>query len=425
VAHWHTTQVHCTAQIQNCIALFSRGTLANNVRSTVLLEFKTASLCYWVAHWHTTQVHSTAQIQNCISLFSCSTLTHDSSILYSSNSKLHFFVFGWHTGTRLKYIVILELKKIYFFLFGWHTGTIFKYIDELEFKTASLRFSVAHWHTTHVHCNARIQNYISFFSGGTLAHNSSILYSSNSKPHRIVFGCHTGTRLKSTVLLEFKTVSLCFQVAHWPTTQVYCTARIHNCISFFSKLYLCVFRWHTGTRLKYIVLPEFKTASLCFWVAHWLTTQFHCTAQIQNCISLFLGGTLAHWHMTQVHCNDQIQNCISLFLCGTLAHWHMTQVHCNAQIQNCISLFLCGTLAHWHMTQVHCNAQIQNCISLFSGGTLAHDLIPLYCSNSKLYLFVFGWHTVTQFKSTVLLEFKTVSLSFRVAQWHLFISQGS
>jgi hypothetical protein len=368
-----------------------------------------------VAHWHKTQVHCNTRIKQYISFF-------------------------------------------------WHTGTRFKYIDELEFKTASLCFSVAHWHTTHVHCNTRIQNYISFFSGVTLAHDSSILYSSNSQLHLFLFRWHTCTRLKFTVLPEFRTASLCFWVAHWLTTQFHCTAQIQNCISLF----------------------------LCGTLAYWHMTQVHCNAQIQNCISLFLGGTLAHWHMTQVHCNAQIQNCISLFSGGTLAHdliplycsnsklylflfgWHTgtrlkyivqlefttaslsfqvahlhtTQVYCSARIQNCISLFLggtladdsiplycsnsklislflCGTLAHWHMTQVHCNAQIQNCISLFSGGTLAHDLIPLYCSNSKLYLFVFGWHTVTQFKSTVLLEFKTVSLSFRVAQWHLFISQGS
>jgi hypothetical protein len=257
------TQVHCTAQIQNCIALFSRGTLAHNVRSTVLLEFKTASLCYWVAHWHRNQVHSTAQIQNCISLFSCSTLAHDSSILYSSNSKVHFFVFGWYTGTRLKYIVILELKNISPFLFGWHTGTRFKYIDELEFKTATLRFRVAHWHTTQVYCTAQIQNRIALFSGVTLAHDSSPLFCLNSKLYLCVFRWHTGTRLKYIVQLKFTTASLSFQVAHLHTTQVYCTARIQNCISLFlggtladdsiplyssnSKLYLFVFGWHTGT----------------------------------------------------------------------------------------------------------------------------------------------------------------------------------
>jgi hypothetical protein len=144
-----------------------------------------------------TQVPSTAQTQNCISLFSSGILAHDSSSLSCLNSKLNIFLFCRDTGKQLRYIV------------------------QLEFKTTPLCFLVAHWQTTQVHCKALIQNYISFFSGGTLTHDSSMLNSGNSKLHLFVFGWHTGTQLKSTVLLELKTVSLSFWVAHWHTTQEY------------------------------------------------------------------------------------------------------------------------------------------------------------------------------------------------------------
>jgi hypothetical protein len=233
------------------------------------------------------------------------TLAHDSSILFSLNSKLNIFLFGWHTGTHLKYILKLELKNV------------------------CLSFQVAHWNTTQVHFTDQIQNCISFFLGDTLAHHSSILYSSNS------------------------------------------------------KLYIFLFGWHTGTRLKHIVRPKLKTFTLCFWVAHWHTTQVHCTGQITT-------ASLSFW----------------------VAHWHMTQVQSTDRIQNCLSLFSGGTLVQ---DQIHCPARIQNCITFFSGGTRAHYSILLYLANSKLYLFVFGWHTGTQLKYIVQLEFTTASLSFQVA----------
>jgi hypothetical protein len=192
-------------------------------------------------------------------------------------------------------------------LFKWHTGTHVKSTVLIKFKTASLSFWETHWHTTQVYCAAWIQKCVSFFSGGTLAHNSSILYGQNS------------------------------------------------------KLLLFVFRWHTGTRLNYIVQLKFTTASLSFWVAHWHTTEVYCTNQISTASLSF---RVAHWHMTQVQSTDRIKNCISLYSGGTLAH-----------------------------DQIHCTARIQNCITFFSGGTRAHYSIILYLANSKLYLFVFGWHT--------------------------------
>jgi hypothetical protein len=216
MAHWHRTQAHCSSQIQNCITLFSGGTLAHNFRSTVLLEFKTVCLCFWVAHWHTTQVHCTAQIQNCISFFSGGTLAHDSSILFKSNSKQHLFVFGWHTDTQLKSTVLLKFKtaSLCFHVAHWHTTL--KSIVVLKFKTITLCFLVAHWHTTQVHCSSRIQNCISLFSDGTL---------------------------------------------HWHTTQAHCSAQIQNCLALF-------FGGTLSHKFKSTVLLEFKNASLCFWVAH-------------------------------------------------------------------------------------------------------------------------------------------------------------
>jgi hypothetical protein len=157
----------------------------------------------------------------------------------------------------------------------------------------------------------------------------------------------------SIILFKFKTVSFLFSGGTLAQDSISTVDLSSNL-----KLHLFLFGWHTGTRLKYIVKIKFSTASLSFWVAHWHTTQVHCTARIQNCISLFLGGTLAH-----------------------------DQIHCTSRIQNCISLFLGGTLAH---DQIHCTSRIQNCISLFLGGTLAHDSSILYSLISKLHLFLFG-----------------------------------
>jgi hypothetical protein len=272
---------------------------------------------------------------NCISVFLGGTLAHDSSPVYRSNSKLPLFVFRWHTGTRSNPLSCSN-SKLHHFLFGWHTGTLLHSTVLGEFKTVPFCFWVAHWHTTQVYCTARIHNCISFFSGGTLANDSSLLYCQKSKLYLFVFWWHTGTGLNSTVLVEFITVSLCFRVTHWHTTYVYFKTQIKNYISFFSggtlapvssplycsntklnlslfrwhtgtlahdssilyslnsKLSLFLFGWHTGTGLKYIVQLEFKTVFLSFRLAHWHTTQVHCIARIQNCISLFFGGTLAH-----------------------------------------------------------------------------------------------------------------------------------
>jgi hypothetical protein len=307
VAHWHTTQVHCTGRI------------------------KTASL-FRVAHLHTSQVHCSARIQNCISLFLGGTLAHNSSPLSCSNSKRYIFVFWWHTGTPLKSIERLEFKTVSFvlvlggtlahdssplycsnsklslFLFKWHTGTQLKSIERLKLQTDSFCFWVAHWHTTQVYCRAKIQNSISFFSGGTRAHKSILLYLANSIMYVFVCWCYTGTRLKYIVHLQFTTLSLSFQVAHLHTTQVYCTAQIKNCISLFSGGTLA----HDSS--KFTVLLEFITVSLCFRVAHWHTTHVNFKAQIKICISFFLGGTLAHVSSPMY--------CLNVKLNLSLFRWH-------------------------------------------------------------------------------------------------------
>jgi hypothetical protein len=77
VAHWHTTQVYWTTQIQNGISFVSGGKLAHDSS-----EFKILYLSFRLAHWHTTQVYCNAQIQNGISFVSGGTLAHDSSLLY-------------------------------------------------------------------------------------------------------------------------------------------------------------------------------------------------------------------------------------------------------------------------------------------------------------------------------------------------------
>jgi hypothetical protein len=232
------------------------------LKSTVLIKFKTVSLSFWETHWHMTQVYCTARIQNCISFFSGGTLAHHSSPLYWSNNN-YISLFSGGTLAHNSSTLYSSNSQLHLFLFGWHTGTRLKNIVQIEFSTASLSFRVADWHMTQVHSTDRIQNCISLFSGGTLAHDL-----------------------------------------------IHCTARIQNCITFFSggtrahysillylansKLYLVVLGWHTGTQLKYMVQLEFTTASLSFQVAHSHTTQAYCTARNQNCISLFFGGTLAH-----------------------------------------------------------------------------------------------------------------------------------
>jgi hypothetical protein len=144
-------------------------------------------------------------------------LAHNSSILYSSNSQLHLFLFRWHTRTQLKLTVLPEIKTVSlcFLVAHWHTtqSTVL-----LEFITVSLCFRVAHWHTTYVCFKTQIKNYLSFFWGGTLAHVSSPLYCSNTKLNLSLFRWHTGTQLNYIVQLEFKTVSFSFWVAHWHMT---------------------------------------------------------------------------------------------------------------------------------------------------------------------------------------------------------------